>query len=402
MMSLRNIGIVYGKELLDSLRDRRTIISMIVVPMLVMPVLMLGMGTMAARLVTRAQQEIPKVMVLAGEDSPKTLTALRALKTIEVVPASQDYTNLISEKRIRAAVEIPRGFDAALVSGEVKTVQIYIYEGEMKSSFGAQPIEGFFRRLRDTTLSERLAAHNFPQRLLRPFEIRQTNVAPPKKVSGNLIGSFIPYLLILMCMTGAIYPSVDLTAGEKERGTMETLLTSPVARTHLVIGKCLVVLTAALVTTLLSLSSMWASFALAKRLLFREVGKGLPFPLTMDLASLAAVFVMMVPVALFFSATMLAIALFSRSTKEAHSYLQPLLIVTILPAVASLLPGVELSGRLALVPIVNVSLVSKEILSGTYHWNYILIIFGSTCVYAAAALAVAVALFKRETVLFRT
>jgi sodium transport system permease protein len=402
MMGLRNIGIVYRKELLDSLRDRRTIISMIVVPMLVMPVLMIGMGTMAARLVTRAQQEIPKVMVLGGEDSPATLAALRALKTIELVPGNQDYTNLISEKKIRAAVEIPGAFDAALVNGEVKTVQIYIYEGEMKSSFGAQPIEQFFRQLRDTTLSKRLAAHNFPERLLRPFEIRQTNVAPPKKVSGNLIGSFIPYLLILMCMTGAIYPSVDLTAGEKERGTMETLLTSPVARTHLVIGKCLVVLTAALVTTLLSLISMGASFALAKRLVFRGVSGGPSLPITMDLPSLAAVFVMMLPVALFFSATMLAIALFSRSTKEAHSYLQPLLIVTILPAVASLLPGVELSGRLALVPIVNVSLVSKEILSGTYHWTYILIIFGSTCVYAAAALAVAVALFKRETVLFRT
>jgi sodium transport system permease protein len=110
---------------------------------------------------------------------------------------------------------------------------------------------------------------------------------------------------------------------------------------------------------------------------------------------------MMLPVALFFSATMLAIALFSRSTKEAQSYLQPLLVITIMPAVASLLPGVELSSRLALVPVVNVSLVSKEILSGTYHWSYILMIFGSTSVYAAAALAAAVAMFKRESVLFR-
>jgi sodium transport system permease protein len=401
MKGLRNTGIVYRKELLDSLRDRRTIISMIVVPLLVMPVLMLGMGTMAARLVIRARQEIPKVMVLGGEDSPKTLAALRALKTIEVAPASQDYTNLISEKRIRAAVEIPAGFDAALQSGERQTVQIYVYEGEMKSSFGAQPIDQFFRQLRDATLNERLAAHNFPERLLRPFEIRQSNVAPPKKVSGNLIGSVIPYVLILMCLTGAIYPAVDLTAGEKERGTMETLLTSPVGRTHLVMGKCLVVLTASLVTTLLSLSSMWGSVALAKRLVFHGVSGGLPLPLTMDLASLAAVFVMMLPVAMFFSATMLAIALFSRSSKEAQSYLQPLLIVTILPAVASLLPGVELNSRLALVPVVNVSLVAKEILSGTYHWSYILLIFGSTSVYAAAALAAAVALFKRESVLFR-
>ena len=125
-------------------------------------------------------------------------------------------------------------------------------------------------------------------------------------------------------------------------------------------------------------------------------------PLAIDLSSLAAVFAMMLPMALFFSATMLTIALFSRTTKEAHSYLQPLLILTVMPAVASLLPGVELNSRLALIPVVNVSLVSKEILSGTYHWTYIALIFGSTCVYAAAALAAAVAMFKRESVLFRT
>jgi len=402
MSGLRNIGIVYRKELLDSLRDRRTIISMIVVPMLAMPALMLGMGTLAIKLVARAQQEIPKVMVLGGEDSPKTLAALHGLKTIEIVPASLDYTNLISEKKVRAAVEVPSGFDAALQSGEKQTVRIYVYGGEIKSSFGAQPIEQFFRQLSDATLNERLAAHNFPARLLRPFEIQRTNVAPPAKVSGNLIGSIIPYLLILMCMTGAIYPSVDLTAGEKERGTMETLLCSPVARTHLVYGKCLVVLTAALVTTLLSLSSMGASFALVKRLGLGSGGGGPALPLAIDLSSLAVAFATMLPMALFFAATMLAIGLFSRTTKEAHSYLQPLLIVTVMPAVASLLPGVELNSRLALIPVVNVSLVTKEILSGTYHWSYIALIFGSTCVYAGVAMAAAVWMFKRESVLFRT
>jgi len=399
-MTLRAVGIVYRKELLDSLRDRRTIISMIVVPVLVMPLLMMGMGTMAARLVSKARQEIAKVMVLGGDDSPKTLAALRALKTIELVPASPDYTNLISDKQIRAAVELPKGFDAALQNGETATVQIYVYGGEMKSSFAAQPIEQFFRQLREATVNERLAARDFPAKLLKPFEVRQANVAPPKKVSGNLIGSIIPYVLILMCMTGAMYPAVDLAAGEKERGTMETLLCSPVSRTHLVLGKCLMVLTAALATTLLSLSSMGVSFALVKKLA-AGVAKSGALPLTIDPASLAAVFAMMLPMALLFSAAMLAIALFSRSSKEAHSYLQPLLIVTIMPAVASLLPGVELNHWLALIPVLNVSLACKEILSGTYHWNYIALIFGSTCVYAAGALAAAVALFKRESVLFR-
>lgn len=373
---------------------------MIVVPVLAMPMLMLGFGTMAVKVVSKAQQEIPNVMVLGGEESPKTLAALRALKTIALVPASQDYTNLISDKKVRAAVEIPKGFDAALSSGENTTVRIYIYEGEMKSSFGAQAIEHFFRQLRDSTISERLAARNVPERLIRPFEVRQTNVAPPKKVSGNLIGSIIPYLIILMCITGALYPAVDLTAGEKERGTMETLLCSPVARTHLVLGKCLMVLTASLVTSALSLSSMGVSFLLAKKLAFGEAAGGLR--LTIDPASLLAVFAMILPMAVFFSSTMLAIGLFSRSSKEANSYLQPLLIFSIMPAVASILPGVELNSRLALIPVLNVSLVCKEILTGTYHWNYIALIFGSTCIYAAGALAAAVAMFKRESVLFRT
>jgi sodium transport system permease protein len=401
-MSLRDLAIVYRKELLDLLRDRRTIISMIVVPMLVMPLLMTGMGATVVKLVSQARREIPKVMVLGGEDSPETMGALRALNTIEIVPARQDYTNRIADKIIRAAVQIPKGFDDALESGERMTVRIYVYGGEIRSAFGAEALEQFFNHLRDLTVSDRLAARKVPEKVLHPFDIRQTNVAPPKKVSGNLIGSIIPYLIILMCMTGAMYPAVDLTAGEKERGTMETLLCSPVARTDLVLGKCLMVLTASLVTTLLSLTSTGASFVLLKKAALGASNNVVSLPLAIDVPSLAAVFVMMLPLAIFFSATMLAIALFSRSSKEAHSYLQPLLIVVIIPAVASVLPGVELNYRLALIPVLNVSLVSKEVLSGTFHWNYIALIFGSTCVYAAAALAVAVALFKRESVLFRT
>jgi sodium transport system permease protein len=400
-MSWRNVTIVYRKELLDLLRDRRTIISMIVIPTLAVPLLMLLMGGAAAKLVSKARQEIPKVMVIGGADSPATTAALRELKTIEIVPTSENFTNLISEKIIRAAVEIPAGFDAALQRGESAEVWIYGYEGEMKSSFGAQALEQFFRQLRDRTVSERLAARQMPERLLHPFEIRRASAASPKKVSGNLIGSLLPYMIILMCMTGAMYPAVDLTAGEKERGTMETLLCSPVSRTHLVLGKCLMVVTASIVTSVLSLSSTAICFVLARKL-FGDPRQAAALPLAIDLSSLAAVFVLMLPMAIFFSATLLAIALFARSSKEANSYLQPLVFLTIMPAVASFLPGVELNHRLAFFPVLNVSLLSKELLSGTYHWDYIAIIFGSTCFYAAAALALAVRMFRRESVLFRT
>jgi sodium transport system permease protein len=113
------------------------------------------------------------------------------------------------------------------------------------------------------------------------------------------------------------------------------------------------------------------------------------------------VFVMVVPLAVLFSAALLAISLFAKSFKEAQSYLSPLTIIVIAPAIVSILPGVELNTGLSLVPILSTSLVSKEIVSGTYHWNYVALIFGSSCVYAAAALWMAVRLFQREDVLFR-
>ena len=200
---------------------------------------------------------------------------------------------------------------------------------------------------------------------------------------------------------GAIYPSVDLTAGEKERGTLETLLCSPVARTHLVLGKGLVVLTASLLTALLSISSNGVALMMMKRM-----AGGLRAPggqaLALDPVALAGVAVMMIPMAVFISALMIAIGLFARSSKEANTYLQPLLILAILPAVVGGLPGVEMNYRLALIPVFNVSLISKEILAGASQWHYILLVFGSMCVYALAAVVAAVALFKRESVLFRT
>ncbi len=400
-MSRHAIGIVYRKELRDLLRDRRTIVSMIVVPVLVMPLLMGGMAMAALKLSGNVRREIPTVMVLGGEDSPDTTAALRAVNTFAFVPPNRDFTNLISDKKINAAVAIPANFDAAVRAGEPASVTIYNYEGDYKSTIAAQSLDQFFQSRREHIVLQRLAERSLPEKLAAPYDIRKANVVPAARVTGNLIGMILPYIVIVMCMTGAIYPSIDLTAGEKERGTMETLLCSPVARTDLVLGKGLVVLTVSLATACLSLISNGAALMFIKELPASSV-RGMSFPLTIDPASLLAVLVMVLPLAVFFSAAMLAIGLYSRSAKEANSYLQPMLICTVAPAAVAALPGVQLSYALALVPVLNVSLAGREIMSGLYHWNYIAVVFASMCFYAAAAVALAVALFKREDVLFRT
>ena len=403
-MSWRNVGIVYRKELTDSLRDRRTVISMVVVPLLLMPMLTIGMGVLSVALVGQAMKEIPEVMILGGGDSPRLMAELRDLKDVRVVPAKADYAEEISNKEIRAAVEIPQGFDSKLAAGETATVKIYKYEGELKSGFGADRLQRFFRELRDRTVREHLKARQLPETLARPFEIVEENVVAPEKVGGALLGGIVPYFVILLCLTGAMYPAMDLTAGEKERGTIETILCSPVSRTHLVLGKFLMVLTASIATAVLSIGSMAVSFGASKRMLLAMTygATGAALQITITGKAIVSIFLVVLPLAVFFSAALLALSLFAKSFKEAQSYISPLMIVAVLPAVAALLPGVELTPALALVPVLNTSLVSKEIIGGTYHWNLIALIFLSSSVYAAVALGIAVKLFQREDVLFRT
>ena len=409
-MKTRDIFTVYFKELRDTLRDRRTIITMLVLPTILMPTLIFGFGFIASKVVRQARAETPTIMILGAASSSAVRSALEAHPRIRVVPAADDYRTRISDKTLRAAVELPDDFDAAMARGEPAQVRIYHYEGELKSGFAAGELDRFFRDYREKTLQARLDERGLPSTLLRPFDVTRQNVAPPEKVGGNLIGGFIPYIIILLCFTGAMYPAMDLTAGEKERGTMETILCSPVGRTELVLGKFLMVLTGSLSTVVLAGVSSAITIPLGGMFFSRSGGaaaaasaaaSGGTLPL-IDPLGLLASFVMVLPVAVLFAAAIFTLALFAKSYKEAQSTVSPLIVVVILPALAAMLPGVELNAKLALVPLLNVSLVCKELVSGVFQWDLLALIFGSTCVYAAGALALAVRMFNREDVIFRT
>jgi sodium transport system permease protein len=404
-MSLRSVGIVYRKELTEAIRDRRTVISTILVPLLLFPVLSVGFGSLAVMLVGRAKEEVPQVMLRGGEDSPEVVAGLRKLDKIEIVPETPNWKDQIINKEIRAAVEIPPGFQADVAQQKQDTVNIYNYEGELKSEFATDKIEKYLKDYSDTVVKDRLAAKNLPVGVLKPFELKRENVAPPEKVSGAAFGGIIGYMVILLCMTGAMYPAMDLTAGEKERGTMETILSSPISRTHLVLGKFFLILTAALGTAALSVLSMGVSFSVLSHYTGQTASgraAAAGFLLHLGPKTVISVFIMALPIAVLFSSVLMTIALFAKTYKEAQSYLTPMTFIVIVPAVASMLPGVELTSKLALIPILSTSLLCKELVAGTYHWNLIAIIFSSTCVYAAVALFIAIKMFQRESVLFRS
>ncbi|MFZ9746264.1 MAG: ABC transporter permease subunit [Opitutaceae bacterium] len=415
-MNAAHVWIIYRKELRDALRDRRTLISSIVVPTLLMPLLLFGVGKVMQRAVTEAREEVPAVAVLGGAGAPELLARLTGDARVRLVPVPPDWREAIAAKRLRAVVEVPERLEERLRSGEAApAVRIFHYQGELKSENGARVAERIVAEHRERVVTERLAARGLGPEAMRPFEVRRENVAPPEKVGGNLFGGLVPYFIILLCFTGAIYPAMDITAGEKERGTMETLLCSPVARLDLVLGKFLLVLTGSLASMVFVVASMAGSALVGGAMFLGSAGSaaagGLPpgaaaaglgsLP-TIDPWGLVGVFAMVLPVAVLFSAVALTVSLFAKSYKEAQSYLGPLIIVVLLPGMIAALPGTELTARTALIPLLNLSLVCKEMLSGSWPWGYIALIFGSSSLYAAGALALAVRMFNREDVLFRS
>lgn len=412
-MKASNIFTVYSKELRDMLRDRRTLISMIVIPTIAMP----GLFAIVVAISFKVQREVaatpPSVMVLGGEDSPDTRAALQSHPKFKLVPENADWRQMISDKKLRAAVELPRGLDASLARGESAAIKVYNYEGELRSDRAVRELRNFFAARSEKIVTARLAERGMAPAMIKPLDVKAENVAPPEKVGGNLIGGIIPYFFLILAFTGAMYPAMDLTAGEKERGTMETLLCSPVGRVEIVLGKFLMILTASLATVACSLVSMSATFLIGGSIIAQRIGGGnaaatakasekISSMTTLDPVGLLAVVGMVLPMMVLFAAALFTISLFAKSFKEAQSYVSPLIVVILMPAMIGMLPGVELNWALALVPILNVSLASKELVSGIWHWDLLGLIFASTCLYAAGALSLAVRMFNREDVIFRS
>jgi sodium transport system permease protein len=399
-MDFRRIAIVYRKEMLEAIRDRRTIISTIVIPIILFPIIFVTFGKMASTMVKTAQTERSKIAIIGAEHAPELAAKIRESSSFEIVSA-ENFQERIEEKKLRAVLEIGAAFIGADRTNAPAQATIYFHAGEFRSQSVLRNLQKVLHDYRDEVVKKTLERSGVPTTVLIPFEVKEQNVAPPKKVAANLLGGLIPYLIIFLTFMGCMAPALDLTVGEKERGTMETILASPIGRTDLVLGKFFVVVTISSATTVMALLSNALSL-LIPVLMAREATKGTAMPLDVSGIGVIGIFIMVAPLAVTFAAGQIAIATCAGNYREAQSYLSPLIIVALLPAMAALLPGVDINMKLACVPILNVCLASREILSGTFHWGLIGIVFISSCVYAAAALVAAIRVFKSETVLFRT
>jgi sodium transport system permease protein len=234
--------------------------------------------------------------------------------------------------------------------------------------------------------------------MIKPVEVKRENVAAAEKVGGLQLGRMIPYFIVFLCLMGALHPAMDLTAGEKERGTLETILASGVTRRDLVLGKFFLVLTVSLITAATSITSFAVTTRFAKDYM-QEMTRGQSY--SVSPVAILSTLLLVIPLAVFFSALVLTISIYAKSYKEAQNQTGPLMMVALLPAIVSMLPGIELNTQLAMVPILNVCLVAQQVFTGTYPWGMMGVAFASSCVFAALALHAAIDRFQREDVLFR-
>ncbi|MCD6162274.1 MAG: ABC transporter permease [candidate division Zixibacteria bacterium] len=394
---MNNIKIIYKKELLDTIRDKRTIISMIIVPILLFPLLTLGFSSFAASMVKKSTEETHKVTVIGKNFAPELYAIIDSSSKVEIVEVDS-IEQAINDKIIRAALVIPEDFAENTEAMDSASLTI-VYNGtESKSDFAAAKLRDFAREYRTNIVDKRLAEYKIDPQIIKPFLIMNNNIGE-EKMGAFMLSMFLPYVIIMLSMIGAMYTAIDLTAGEKERGTLETILVSPIPRWQLATGKFLTILTTSLVSTILAISSMSAtmSFGIMSA---GPMAENVGFDITFQM--IFVILLMMLPAACLFSALLMSIAIFAKSFKEAQSYTSPLMIIVILPSLVSFIPGIELNLQLAFVPIVNICLVIKESLIGTIEWLHVFIVFFSTSIYAAFAIFITHRMFEKESVIFRS
>ncbi len=442
-MNFANVKLILCREVRDQARDRRTLFMIAVLPLLLYPLL----GVSLLQVAQFTQHQSTRVLVVGAPHLDNLPPLFENQRFSGALFAGRDTADLLDlvfapgeagkggpdrlGPRAAAQAQVEAGsYEAALYfpadfAARLQAFRLAVHhavEGRAKRGLGCEPtappkipspeiiyttanersqvayvrLSGVLQRWTAVIGDENLAASGVSVRAIHPFALESADLAGASGHQGAALWSkTLPVLLLLWALTGAFYPAVDLCAGEKERGTLETLLSSPAQRSEIVFGKLLTVMLFSIVTTVLNLLSM----AITGWIVLSNLqAVGLP-----PLAAMAALGVALLPIAALFSAVCLAVAAFARSTKEGQYYLMPVLMLTMPLVVLPMSPGVELNLGNSLIPVTGVVLLLRCILEGDY-WRALQfspMVAAVTLAACWAAVRWAVEQFNSEAVLFR-
>lgn len=396
-------AIVFRKEFFEIFRDPRTWIGSVLVPLLITPLLLSLVGTMARKRATEAASEKIVVGIVGLEKAPSLQELLRGSELapdnvrLETVARRADAEARVVRRELRAAVVVPDDAEARLRRMETVPLTVLRDEGSEDSLGAGGRVERLLHRRAERLTALRLVEQGLTQQLARPFEVVNRPVAGGGGAGMAMLSVFLPYILAIYAVVGGAGVAIDSVAGEKERSTLETLLVSPVSRRDLVIGKFSAVVAATLLSSVLSLVGLIARVSMG----FSFTGDAADTALKLTPMAIAGMFLVQLPLAVMGAGALMAVSTFARNQKEAQTYLMPLMMGASVGAMMSMFVRAEAPLYWAAAPVLNAALVLKQALAGTIQPAFVGIACIASILYAAVAVFYARSVFEKESVLLK-
>ena len=390
---------IFKKELIDVLRDRRTLMFMVVIPILITPLLVIGSIKFQEYQNKKSEEKILKIAYINESGDSLTKQLLSEQKGVKIIEGVQldSIESYIKSDSLQGGLYLGKGFLKKIKTNSSGDVKIYYKSSDLMSK-SKKRMQAALDIYKEKIIAERLKQLNVDGQILEPISITDVDMATAKETLGKAIGGFIPYVLVMFIFLGAMYPAIDLGAGEKERGSLETLLSSPATKFEITMGKLLVVSLTGIVSGLVSVLGISSSLFFIDKIpvQIQETILELINPFM-----IFSIIILMIPIAIFFASMLLSISFYARSFKEAQSLMGPLNMVIIVPLFLSLGPGMEMDHATALMPLINVGLLTKEILAGSVELIYFIETLFSLLFCAAIGIWFSVFWFKKENTIFR-
>lgn len=391
---MNTIITVLKKELKDTLRDRRTLISAVIIPALIIPLLLIGVTKLQTSLMKKEGDKKLKIAIIGNPENFREQLEDSSFKMFTNYKI-EDAKQAVAKDSLDAIIEFPSDFFAN-VNG-MKSGKMNLYYKSTNLMLYSR-ISEKLNIIKAQLLEERIKKLNISKETLTPFEVAKVDIATAKEQIGKMIGGFLPYIFIIFCFTACMYPAIDLITGEKEKGTMETLLSSPASRFQILIGKMLTISIVGLSAALMTIIGMVVGLKFLPNI-------PADFLATInDMVSLkfmVMLFAMLIPLSIFFAGMLSAIVIRAKSFKEAQTMVTPMMFVIIVPAMLALIPGMVLNWQTAFIPVLNIALATKEIIAGTIDMAMYAAIVLSLVGYALLAAFISYKQFSKESMVLK-
>ncbi len=396
-MNFKKTLIVYRKETLEVLRDKRTIFTTFILPVILYPILIVGFNSLMMRQMNVLEERGATIAVadsINSDISQDFLGDIKKIKNYTLLPYTPSSQTLYKEKDIQAILTLKDSLGTDGLTYYKISVQYdkSKEQGKMIFSNLKDALRNREKEMQKTFLNSR----GLNPEVLNLIAIRELDTSTAEKKMGMFLGMFLPYIVIMMLVAGASTVAADLVAGEKERKTLETLLVSSAGRKEIVFGKYLTIITLAMLNVMINLFSISVSL----KFMLANQSKDMA-GVQMPVSAIFILLIAMIPLATLFAAILLSVSTFSRNMKEARTYEQPIMMLAMMMGFISFLPTAEINNLWALIPVINIALLFKAVMIHEYTLTNLLVTVGSTILLDVLAIWATIKLFTTESILFR-